>query len=64
MVSGENFLLRWNQFQTNIKMTYQGVRETGDYSDITLACEDGVVKAHRIILSSSSIFFKDKVASL
>ena len=52
MVSGENFLLRWNKFQTNIKMTYQGVRETGDYSDITLACEDGVVKAHRIILSS------------
>ena len=64
MSSGENFLLRWNQFHMNIKMTYQEVHETGDYADITLACEDGEVKAHRIILSSSSLFFKDKVASL
>ena len=65
MQSGENFCLKWNEFQTNVKATYQGLRQTDDYADITLVCEDGQqIKAHRIILSSSSHFFRHMLASL
>ena len=65
MLSGEKFCLQWNEFQTNVKISYQGPRTTEDYSDVTLACEDGSqIKAHRIILSSSSLFFREILASL
>ena len=65
MLSGEKLCLQWNEFQTNVRTSYQGLRTTEDYSDVTLACEDGSqIKAHRIILSSSSLFFKYLLASL
>ena len=65
MVYGENFCLQWNEFQNNVKTSYRGVRKTEEYADVTLACDDGYqIKAHRIILSSSSLFFKDMLASL
>ena len=65
MQSGENFCLQWNEFQTNVKATYQGLRQTDDFADITLVCEDGQqMKAHRMILSSSSHFFRHMLASL
>ena len=35
------------------------VRSSAEYSDVTLAGEDGkAVQAHRVILASSSTFFK------
>ena len=65
MVSGENFCLQWNEFQNNVKTLYRGVRKSEEYADVTLASEDGYhIKAHRIILSSSSLFFRDTLASL
>merc|ERR1719394_483681 len=56
----EKFCLQWNEFQGNVKTSYSSIRKTEDFSDVTLACEDGQeIKAHRVILSSSSIFFRD-----
>ena len=35
------------------------MRASQDFSDVTLTCEDeGLVEAHRIILSSGSLFFQ------
>ena len=56
--------LEWKEFQTNIKTSYQGLRKTEDYADVTLACEDGqLIRAHRIILSLSSLFFRDMLSN-
>ena len=39
--------------------SYKRMRKATDFSDITLACEDGrQIYAHRIILASSSSFFQ------
>ena len=60
MTSAEKFCLQWNQFQNNVKTTFQFLRKTEEYSDVTLACEDGQqIEAHRVVLSSSCIFFQD-----
>ena len=54
------FCLKWNDFQTNIRSSYKDLRETIDFSDVTLISEDNQqVEAHRIILSACSPFFMD-----
>ena len=57
--SSGKFYLKWTDFQTNIVNSYQDLRKDGDFSDITLVCDDGQqIEGHRIILSASSPFFK------
>jgi hypothetical protein len=56
----EKFCLKWNDFQANISTTFGSLREDRDFSDVTLACEDGQqVEAHRVILAASSPFFQN-----
>ena len=65
MSSEEKICLQWKEFQTNIKTSYRGLRKTEDYADVTLACDDGqLIRAHRNILSLSSLFFRDVLSSL
>ena len=54
----EKLCLQWNNFQNNIKNAFGHLRNTTDFVDVTLACEDGhQIEAHRLILASSSPFF-------
>ena len=55
----EKFCVKWNDFQENISSSFRLLRRDGDFADVTLACEDGkTIEAHRLILSSSSPFFR------
>jgi len=56
--SGEKFCLRWNDFETSISRAFQELREDKDFFDVTLACEDSQVQAHKVILSACSPFFR------
>ena len=52
--------LRWDGFQESAGNAFVSLRGNSDFSDVTLACEDGPsLEAHKIILASSSPFFKD-----
>ena len=60
MGSADKFSLQWNEFQNNVKTTFKSIRKTEEYSDVTLACEDGQqIEAHRVVLASSCMFFRD-----
>ena len=55
----EKLCLQWNDFQENIKSAFGNLREDNDFTDVTLACEDGQqVEAHKVILAASSPFFQ------
>ena len=55
----EKLCLQWNDFQDNIKSAFGNLREDNDFTDVTLACEDGQqVEAHKVILAASSPFFQ------
>ena len=55
----EKLCLQWNDFQDNIKIAFENLREDIDFADVTLACEDGEqMEAHKVILAASSPFFK------
>ena len=56
----EKLCLKWNDFQENISSTFGDLRDDKDFTDVTLACEDGMqLEAHKVILASSSPFFRD-----
>ena len=53
----EKLCLKWNNFEDTVSQAFQKLRESGDFFDVTLACEDQYVEAHRSILSSCSPIF-------
>jgi len=59
MSSSEKFCLRWNDFESNISVAFRELREEKDFFDVTLACEDNQIQAHKVILSACSPFFRN-----
>ena len=54
MSGNDNFCLRLNEFERNVKTAWQDMQAEADYCDVTLACEDKQIKTHKLIISSSS----------
>ena len=43
----ERLCLQWNDFKENVSSAFGDLREDKDFTDVTLACEDGQqVSAH------------------
>ena len=56
----EKLCLQWNDFKENVNTAFGSFRDDKDFSDVTLACEDGQqVEAHKVILAASSPFFQN-----
>jgi hypothetical protein len=55
----ENYCLRWNDYGPNITEGLRALREDKDFFDVTLACEDAHIPAHKVVLSACSPFFKN-----
>ncbi|XP_067013323.2 zinc finger and BTB domain-containing protein 14 isoform X2 [Anabrus simplex] len=59
MAEEQQFCLRWNNFQVNITSQFEALRDEEDFVDVTLACEGKRLKAHKVVLSACSPYFKD-----
>eukprot|EP00092_Neocalanus_flemingeri_P059406 GFUD01071002.1.p1 GENE.GFUD01071002.1~~GFUD01071002.1.p1 ORF type:complete len:346 (-),score=72.35 GFUD01071002.1:91-1128(-) len=57
-MSSEKFCLRWNDFESNISVAFRELRDDKDFFDVTLACDDDQIQAHKVILSACSPFFR------
>jgi len=55
----ESVQLEWSHFQNNLVSSFKMLREESELYDVTLACDDDQVEAHKVILSASSSFFKN-----
>jgi len=58
-MGSEKFCLRWNDFESNISSAFRELRDDKDFFDITLACDDEQIQAHKVILSACSPFFRN-----
>jgi len=58
-MASEKFCLRWNDFENNISSAFKELREDKSFFDVTLACDDEQVQAHKVILSACSPFFRN-----
>ena len=65
MNTTEKFCLKWNDFQENLTTAFGSLRDDTDFTDVTLACEDGRQVevhgggVHKVVLASSSPFFQN-----
>ena len=56
----EKFFLKWNDFKGNVLTFIRSIKDNSDFSDVTLACEDGIqMDAHKMILACSSPVFQN-----
>ena len=56
--SGEKFCLQWNDFRDNVSLAFRDLIDDKEFTDVTLACENGQhVEAHKVVLIASSPFF-------
>ncbi|XP_055704583.1 modifier of mdg4-like isoform X27 [Phlebotomus papatasi] len=58
MADEELFSLCWNNFNTNLSAGFHESLVNGDLVDVTLAAEGQLVKAHRLVLSVCSPYFR------
>ena len=56
----EKCSVSWDDFQANVSKSFSVLRKDQDFFDVTLVSEDDIfVKAHKVVLSASSEFFKN-----
>ena len=57
--SPELFKLNWRDHGLNASKAFRSLREDNNFCDVTIACEDGVLLSHKVVLFASSLLFKD-----
>jgi len=56
----EKFNLKWTDFNSSVIKSFRNIRDDEDLFDVTFACDDqNQISAHKLILSSSSEYFKN-----
>jgi len=55
----ENYNLMWGDFTSNLSLTVKDLRNDADFLDVSIACEDDTIEAHKVILSAASPFFRN-----
>lgn len=61
-MSSEVFRLHFNHFGPTVSNQWQSLRHEKDFCDVTLACEDNQVQAHKLVLSTCSPVFKQMLS--
>ncbi|XP_043210831.1 vegetative cell wall protein gp1-like isoform X2 [Amphibalanus amphitrite] len=59
----QQFCLKWNNYHVNIASSFDSLRVDEDFVDVTLACSGCQLKAHRMVLSACSPFFRQLLKS-
>ncbi|XP_055686340.1 protein bric-a-brac 1 isoform X2 [Lutzomyia longipalpis] len=58
MNADQYFSIRWNNYQRNMTAIFQELLESQSFVDVTLACEQNSLKAHKVVLSACSQYFR------
>ena len=57
-MENQKFCLTWKDYNSNFCKEFGEFRKHEDFFDVTLACEDSTITAHKLVLSAASEFFK------
>ena len=55
----QKFCLKWDAFQSSVTSAFDLLRQDEELVDVTLCCEGHRVRAHRMMLSACSPFFRE-----
>ncbi|GAB0087083.1 Zinc finger C2H2 superfamily [Sergentomyia squamirostris] len=53
------FSLRWNNYVNHLTYAFDSLRHQEDLVDVTLSCEGRKIRAHKVILSACSTYFRE-----
>lgn len=56
-MSLQQYCLRWKYHHSNLQTMFSQLLDRGCFTDVTLACEGQLIKAHRVVLCACSTFF-------
>lgn len=59
MAEKQQYCLKWNNYQSNVTTTFKELLEVEDFVDITLSAEGKTLKAHKVVLSACSTYFRE-----
>lgn len=54
----QQFCLRWNNYQSNLTSVFDQLLQSESFVDVTLACDNHSIKAHKMVLSACSPYFQ------
>ena len=61
----DSVCLKWASFQDNVKHTFGNLQKDEDFTDVSLACEDGQqFQTHKVVLAASGGFFQNILKNL
>ncbi|XP_059617173.1 transcription factor GAGA isoform X3 [Phlebotomus argentipes] len=55
----QQFFLRWNNYVNHLTYAFDSLRTQEDLVDVTLSCEGRKIRAHKVILSACSTYFRE-----
>lgn len=59
MSSNQQFSLKWTNYTNHITNAFDSLRSKEDFCDVTLCCEGRKIRAHKVLLSACSSYFKE-----
>nr|CAI5838865.1 unnamed protein product [Callosobruchus analis] len=54
----QQFCVRWNSYQSNLQSAFPKLLTSEHFVDVTLACENEMLKCHKVVLSACSAYFE------
>lgn len=58
-MTSQQFFLRWDNYSSYISYAFGTLRNQEDLVDVTLSCEGKKIRAHKVLLSACSTYFRD-----
>lgn len=53
----QQYCLRWKYHHSNLQTMFSNLLDRGCFCDVTLACEEQIIRAHRVVLCACSTYF-------
>ena len=59
----KSYHLKWSSHLANMGLVFSTLYQSEGLSDVTLFCDDGQVRAHKLLLSTCSDYFLVRLSS-
>lgn len=60
----QHFCLRWNNHRSNLLTVFDELLQNEAFTDVTLACDGGSTKCHKMVLAACSSYFQELFTDL
>ena len=55
----QQYSLKWNDYSTRVVSAFEDLQKENDLTDVTLSSEGRNIRAHKVLLSACSTYFKN-----